>query len=193
MRELVYYVALSLDGRIAGPDDDFSAFPIEGDHIELIARDYRDTLPGVWLERAGLTADRSRFDTVLMGWSTYAAGLSHGIDDPYPHLRQYVFSRRPRELPDGITQIVDDAVPTVRRLKAEDDSGIWLCGGGLLATALLPEIDRLILKINPVVLGDGPALFRGGDYDPRTFALEDSTRFRSGVVINEYVRRSTER
>lgn len=194
MRELVYYVAVSLDGRIAGPDGQFSAFPVEGDHIEMIVRDYRDTLPGAWLESAGLTADRSRFDTVLMGWSTYAAGLAHGVDDPYPHLRQYVLSRRSRDLPDGITLVSADALGTVRRLKAEPDgSGIWLCGGGLLASQLLPEIDRLVLKVNPVVLGDGPAVFHGGGYDPRDFALVASTPYRSGVVVNEYVRRSAER
>lgn len=193
MRELVYYVAVSLDGRIAGPDGEFSAFPVEGDHIEMIVRDYRDTLPGAWLESAGLTADRSRFDTVLMGWNTYAAGLAHGVDDPYPHLRQYVLSSRTRELPDGITLVSGDVVETVRALKAEPQgSAIWLCGGGLLASQLLDEIDRLVLKVNPVVLGDGPAMVHGGGYDPRDFTLVASTPFRSGVVVNEYVRRSGE-
>ena len=46
MRELTYFVAVSLDGRIAGPGDDFSAFPTTGDHLDMIAADYRDTLPG---------------------------------------------------------------------------------------------------------------------------------------------------
>lgn len=193
MRELVYYVAVSLDGRIAGPDGEFSAFPVEGDHIEMIVRDYRDTLPAAWLERAGLAADRSRFDTVLMGWNTYAAGLAHGIDDPYPHLRQYVFSTRSRDVPDGITLVSGDVLETVRALKAEDEgSAIWLCGGGLLASQIVSEIDRLVLKVNPVVLGDGPAMIHGGGYDPRDFTLVASTPYRSGVVVNEYERRSAE-
>jgi hypothetical protein len=45
MRELVYYVATSLDGRIASPDGDFSAFPTEGDHMEMILRDFPETIP----------------------------------------------------------------------------------------------------------------------------------------------------
>jgi hypothetical protein len=34
-------------------------------------------------------------------------------------------------------------------LKAGDDTGIRLCGGGILAAALLEEIDRLVLQVNP--------------------------------------------
>jgi hypothetical protein len=33
MRRIVYDVAVSLDGYIAGKDDDISAFPGEGDHV----------------------------------------------------------------------------------------------------------------------------------------------------------------
>lgn len=187
MRELTYYVAVSLDGRISGPADDFSAFPVEGDHIEMIKRDYRDTLPEVGLRMLGLTADGSRFDTTLMGWNTYAAGFTH-TRDPYPHTRQYVFSRTrtPGDVPDGITLTGEDPVEVVRRLKKEEGTGIWLCGGGLLAGALADEIDRLVLKVNPVVLQDGVPLF-AAPYAPHTFRLERSTPYESGVMINEYV------
>jgi len=58
MRELTYYVAVSLDGRIAGPGDDFSAFPVEGDHIEMIFRDYRDNYQVDVLKQLGyMTAE----------------------------------------------------------------------------------------------------------------------------------------
>jgi dihydrofolate reductase len=36
-----------------------------------------------------------------------------------------------------------------------------LCGGARLAGALYDEIDELVLKVNPVVLGTGTPLFRG--------------------------------
>ncbi|NAS24474.1 dihydrofolate reductase [Herbidospora sp. NEAU-GS84] len=187
MRELTYYVAVSLDGRISGPADDFSAFPVEGDHIEMIKRDYRDTLSDVGLRMLGLTADGSRFDTTLMGWNTYAAGFAH-TRDPYPHTRQYVFSRTrgPADVADGIALTGEDPVEVVRRLKKEEGTGIWLCGGGLLAGALADEIDRMVLKVNPVVLQDGPPLF-AAPYAPRAFRLERSTPYASGVVVNEYV------
>ena len=222
MRKLVYYVAVSLDGQIAAADGDFSAFSAEGDHMEGILRDYTDALPGPALAALGLEADGSRFDTVVMGWNTYAVGLPQ-LPDPYPHLRTFVFSRSHapstgRSTPataedpqtvaseaqvavtaeDPVIVTAEDPVEVVRRLKAEPDgSAIWLCGGGRLAGVLLDEIDELILKVNPIVLGAGiplvdvagttpaPALVPLGAFD-----LVTSTPFASGVLINHYVRSS---
>ncbi len=189
MRELTYYVAVSLDGRIAGPGDDFSAFPVEGDHIDMVVREWRDTLPAPALRAWGLTADHTRFDAVVMGWNTYAAGFPHGVDDPYPHLDQVVVTRARADhaFPSAV-RTTADPVAEVRRLKQQPGVGIWLCGGGLLAAALADEIDRLVLKVNPVVLGQGPTLFDGA-YAPRSFERAAVTAYDSGVVVTEYVRR----
>lgn len=188
MRELTYYVATSLDGLIAGPDGDFSAFPVEGDHVDMICREYVDTLPDVALEALGLTARGERFDTTLMGWRTYAAGLA-ATRSPYPHTRQLVFSRSrsAADVPDDVRLTAEPPVDVVRALKAEPGTGIWLCGGGELAGRLAAEIDRLVLKVNPIVLGRGIALFADPVATP-AFRLERSTPYRSGVVVNEYVR-----
>ena len=189
MRELVYFVAVSLDGYIAAPDHTFAAFPQQGDHIDWIFEEYRDTLPTVGLQAVGLHADNSRFDTVLMGWNTYAAGFAAGVTDPYQHLRQYVFSRT-QDKADGEIVLTDrDPVAVARELKAEPDgTAIWLCGGGRLAATLRDEIDRLVLKVNPLLLGSGIPMFADRGYDPRTLTRVASRPFESGVVVNEYVR-----
>lgn len=189
MRELVYFVAVSLDGRIAAPDDTFADFPQQGDHIDAILRDWTDTVPAIGLRALGLEADNARFDTVLMGWNTYAAGLG-ATDDPYPHLEQIVFSRSHSDddVPAGIRVTADDPVDVVRDLRSRPGGDVWLCGGGLIAARLLGEIDRMVLKVNPVVLGAGKALFEGGGYDPHAFELVESTRYESGVVIGDYRR-----
>ncbi len=189
MRELVYFVAVGLDGFIAAPDDTFDDFPQQGDHIDWIFREYPDTLPTAGLRALGMEPSTRRFDTVLMGWNTYAAGFPHGVTDPYQHLRQYVFSRT-HDKADGDIVLTDrDPVEVVRELKAEPaGTGIWLCGGGRLAATLVGEIDRLVLKVNPVLLGAGIPVFAGGRYDPRTFARVASRPFDSGVVVNEYAR-----
>ena len=186
MRDLVYYVAVSLDGYIAAPDHSFDAFPVTGDHMDTILRDYTDALPAPALAALGLTPPLSRFDTVLMGWNTYAVGLAQGLENPYPHLRQYVFSRTRAAAP-GITSSAADPAAVVRALKAEPDGAhIWLCGGGHLASALAAEIDRMVLKVNPVMFGAGIPLFAGRGYSPRNAELTASERFQSGIVINDY-------
>jgi dihydrofolate reductase len=189
VRELVYFVAVSLDGFIAAPDHTFDDFPQQGDHLDWIFREYPDTLPTVGLRALGIEPSTRRFDTVLMGWNTYAAGFPHGVTDPYQHLRQYVFSRTHDEADGDIALTDRDPVEVVRELKAEPaGTGIWLCGGGRLAAALAGEIDRLVLKVNPVLLGAGIPVLGGGRYEPRTFARVASHPFDSGVVVNEYVR-----
>ena len=190
MRKLVYYVAVSLDGRIAAPDGSFDAFPTEGDHMAALIRDWSDTIPGHVRDALGLPPPNGcRFDSVIMGWNTYAIGLAEGIDSPYPHLRQFVVSARRPVLPDAIELISDDPISAIRLLKSEPgDRDIWLCGGGRLAATIASEIDQLVVKVNPILLGDGVPLF-DGSYQPLSFELASSTRYDSGVLVNEYERK----
>lgn len=185
MRELVYYVAVSLDGYIADPEGGFGAFLVEGDHAPVVFEEYADALPVHALTALGIEPPRTRFDTVIMGWNTLTPALDIGVASPYPHLRQIVASRHPREVDPGIT-VTADPLAIVRELKQEDGLDIWLCGGGELAGTLLPEIDRLVLKRNPFVFGSGIPLFGNAPYDPRRFSPTGSRRFQSGVVVEEY-------
>ncbi|WP_299052194.1 dihydrofolate reductase family protein [uncultured Nocardioides sp.] len=187
MRDLVYYVAVSLDGLIADDEGGYDAFLVEGDHAAVVLTEYADALPGHVLGALGLTAPGTRFDTVVMGWETLQPALRAGIASPYPHLRQYVASRHPRPVAADVT-LTADPVTTVRDLKCEDGLDVWLCGGGRLAGSLLAEVDRLVLKRNPVVLGSGVPLFAGVASAAHPFSLTDVRRFDSGVVVEEYCR-----
>lgn len=120
-----------------------------------------------------------------MGWNTLTPALDIGIASPYPHLHQYVASRRPREVDAAVT-LTRDPLATARDLKQQDGLDIWLCGGGELAGSLLSEIDHLVLKRNPVVFGSGVPLFGTVSYLPHSFALNGTRSFQSGVVIEEY-------
>lgn len=187
MRELIYYVAVSTDGFIAAPDGSFDAFPLEGDHMNTILTEYADALPAHVLAALGVEAPRSRFDTIIQGWNSYAVAHSVGINRPYAHLREFVATRT-RTTTDPAVTFTRDALATVRELKQEEGLSIYLCGGGTLAGHLLPEIDRLILKRNPVVLGAGIPLFGGLDVQPFSFQPVKARPFSSGVVIEEYER-----
>lgn len=187
MRELIYYVAVSIDGYIASVNGGFDAFLAEGDHSEVVFGEYADGLPLHVHEALGIQPPRTKFDTVLMGWNTLTPALDAGIASPYPHLSQFVATRQPRQVDPAIT-LMPDPVATTRALKQQDGLGIWLCGGGELAGALLPEIDRLVLKRHPVVLGSGIPLFGSAPSRTRPFTHQRSREFLSGVTIEEYTK-----
>lgn len=186
MRRLIYYVAVSIDGYIANPTGGFDAFLVEGDHASVVFGDYADALPAHAHAALGIEPPRTRFDTVIMGWNTLTPALDVGITSPYPHLRQIVASRHPRDVDPAIV-LTDDPLATVRSLKREDGLDVWLCGGGEFAGTLLSEIDRLIIKRNPVVFGSGISMFGDAPYEPSAFSLTETRSFESGVVIEEYV------
>ena len=187
MRKLTYYVATTIDGYIADPEGRFDMFPMVGDHMDAIQKEYTDTLPAPALQALGLVADRSRFDAVVMGWRTYEVGLAQGVVNPYPHLTQVVFSKTRESRHPDVTVTADEPVATVRRLKAQPGSGIWLCGGGALAATLAEEIDELMLKVNPIVLGDGIRLFSRSS-SPAPWRLRSVRTFESGVTFMSYRR-----
>jgi dihydrofolate reductase len=185
MRKLIYYVAVSIDGYIADPSGGFDAFLAEGDHAAVVFGEYGDALPAHAHAALGITPPKTRFDTVIMGWRTLTPALDLGISSPYPHLLQIVVSRHARDV-DPTMIVTDDPIATVRELKQQEGLDIWLCGGGELAGSLLPEIDHLVLKRNPVVFGSGIPIFGKVPYEPRAFALTRTRSFDSGVVIEEY-------
>lgn len=182
-RTLTYYVAATLDGFIASPTNEFDQFLMEGDHMAALVGEFADTVPTHVHDLVGIRPTGERFDTVLMGWNTYAVGLQEGVNSPYRHLRQVVFSRQPREMPDEIDLMRHDPAGAVRALKAEEGSGIWLCGGGHLAATLYDEIDELLLKVNPVTFGTGIPLFGTGTYAPRQWERLSVRPFFSGVTF----------
>ncbi|GAA3664964.1 dihydrofolate reductase family protein [Lentzea roselyniae] len=186
MRKLVYYVAVTLDGFIAAEDGTFDGFIFEGDHMAGINAEYPDTLPTQFREALGLLdAPNPNFDTVLMGRNTYQ--VPGGLASPYAHLRQFVVTSQELDTPDDVELIRENVAGRVQELKEEDGLDIWLCGGGKLAAELLPLIDKLLLKIHPVVFGRGIPLF-DGKADITRFKRTDARLFESGVSFMTYER-----
>lgn len=191
VRKLVYYVACSVDGFIARPDGSFDWSLPHGEHFaDLIAR-YPETFPGHLRGVLGITGANQAFDAILMGRATYEVGLAIGVTNPYPQLRQYLFSRTLERSPDPSIELVrTDPAARVRALKEEPGKDIWLCGGSQLARAVLPEIDELILKVNPVLIGSGIPLVANGTEDgaptDTALTLVDLQRYANGFVLMHY-------
>lgn len=143
MRKLVLYIAVSLDGFIAG----------EGERLD-------------WLDRVEGQGDNgyevfySGVDTLLMGRKTYDWIMANA-EFPYSGKECYVFSHTPKENTKDVTFVSEDPAEFVARLKEQSGKKIWLVGGGGLLKPLLAKnlVDELILTIAPVVLGKGIPLF----------------------------------
>ncbi|QNA93062.1 MULTISPECIES: dihydrofolate reductase family protein [unclassified Microbacterium] len=189
MRELTYYIGVSLDGFIAGPADEVDFYPVTPAFAETLGTELADVQPTfARAGRGGADAPVTRFDTVVMGRRTYEPALQVGVTDPYAHLRTVVFSSSLPDSRDGNVEIVrTDPVERVRELKAEAGLGIYLAGGAQLAGALIDEIDRLIVKKYPVIVGEGIPMARFA-FAPVLFELEEARPFDNGCVVLTYRR-----
>ena len=177
MRKLIYHVATSLDNFIAYPDGTTDAFLPAGSYI-------MDFLASI-----------KTYGAVLMGRRTYEYGFQYGLQkgqpayaDINPELTNYVFSNTMTfEQTDRVQLVQGDGIDFVRQLKAEAGKPIWLCGGGELAGRLLDAqlIDQLIIKLNPVVLGEGIRLFEANK-TKATLRLTDSKTYENGLIRLSY-------
>lgn len=186
MRKLKYYIASTVDGFIAREDGSFDCFPMSGEHFADLFEFFPETFPAHVQKALGILPENKQFDTVLMGRKTYEVGLNVGLTNPYPTLKQYVFSRSMKASPDRNIELVsENAVGFVRELKQETGKDIWLCGGGDLAATIFSEIDEMIVKLNPVVIGAGIPLFARG-IGPTNLELTDRKIYSNGFMLLHY-------
>ena len=171
MRKLKYHVAITLDGFIAHQDRTADGFVPEGEHVT----DYMNSL-------------KEDYDIVIMGRRTYEFGFQFGVTNPYPWMKQYVFSGSMEKSPDSNVELVsENIVDFVRELKAGTGKAIYLCGGAELAAMLLSEelIDEIIVKLNPVLFGSGLPLF-SGITEQTDLEMIASKVYDSGVALLQY-------
>jgi dihydrofolate reductase len=185
-RGLVYYVACTVDGFIAREDGSSDWALFQGEHFTDLMERVPETFPVHLRRTLGIPENTRRFDTVLMGRTTYQVGLHAGITSPYEPLRQFVVSRTLPKFADSAVHVYRGApIDLVRHLKAKWGKDIWLCGGARLAASVFTEIDELILKINPVVIGAGIPLF-DGIAGTRATVLTEHTVYPNGFVLARY-------
>jgi dihydrofolate reductase len=168
MRRVLYHVAVSLDGYIAGPRGE----------LDWIVPDPAVDLAKVY----------ESVDTVLLGRRTYELTRQPGAP-PWPQGWQiYVFSRTltPEEHP-CVTVVRADAGLRVAALRAAPGREIWLFGGGSLFRSLLEakQVDLVEVMVMPVLLGGGIPLLEAGAPLTR-LALDHVQRYPSGLLGLRY-------
>jgi dihydrofolate reductase len=170
MRQVILYIAASLDNYIARPD---------GRVDWLSSPDY--LLPD---EDYGYHEFYAAIDTTLMGNNTYRFILEQAVPFPYPDKTNYVFSRSAKNRDTEFVRFIyQDPAGLVRQLKRQTGEDIWLVGGGQINTLLLNNdlIDKMILTLFPLTLGDGIPLFHG-NYKEVKFSTGESKSYQNGIV-----------
>lgn len=171
-RQLILYIATSLDGYIAQPNDDLGFLSV----VEKAGEDY------------GYSAFTATVDTIIMGRKTYDWVTAR---TEFPHLDKtaYIITRMPRASI-GNTHFYTGSLPDlVQVLKAQPGKHIFCDGGAEVANALLMHqlIDELIISVVPVLVGSGIKLFQDGR-PVQPFTLVSTKTFDTGLVQLHYRR-----
>lgn len=173
-RKVLLYIACSVDGFIAGENDDLSF--LNPMHVD--DEDY------------GYKEFTAKIDTVLWGRKTY--DVVKAFDGPFFHTgrKVYVFSRTPQAPDENVEYVSEDVKTFVQKLKQEDGKHIYCDGGAGLVKALMEHdlIDEYIISTIPSLLGKGTRLFEEG-LDSREIELLSSKAYPSGLVQNHYRRK----
>ncbi len=180
MRNIILSLAMSLDGKIEGPNREYDWIPIDPES----------------------GAEMNRFakgiDTVLYGRVSYELFGNYKPDsessreeqefyEAVDRMKKYVFSSAKTVFEGAPKVISSDIKARVNALKAAPGKDIWLFGGAKLITTLmnLNLIDRIELAIVPMVLGEGNPAFK--DLLSRhPLRLLSTKQHQNGIVMLSY-------
>jgi dihydrofolate reductase len=192
LRKLSHFIAASIDGFIGAPggEADFFTELVADDYLDYLKEECADTLPTPVRRALGVhDVPNSRYDTVIQGRASYDLALKADITSPYAHLREFVVSSSIQESPDPNVRILSgDVAAAVRELKKEEGLDIYLCGGAHLAGQLIGEVDELVIKTYPLVLGSGMPMF-AAPFRASAFSLDSVRSFGNDVVVRQYSRK----
>ena len=185
MRKLKLHVDISVDGCIAGPNNEM------------------DWIDFTWNEKLMEYEDRLHepVDTILLGrkmtdeFVSYWSNVMNKLEDP-----DYAFAKKMIETPKIVftktlnksewpnTEIVTgDLKDEITKLKNQDGGDIIVYGGASFDSSLIKEnlIDEYYLFINPVAIGNGKTIFKDL-IEIRKLSLVESITFDSGTVLLHY-------
>lgn len=146
MAKILGYIAASLDGFIAAPNDSLD-WLFKYDGMDLGEHDYALFLKQV--------------RTVVMGRGTYDFLARDPAPWAYGDQRVIVVTSRPIEDPKGPLETRSDVDALIAELRALEDGDVWMLGGGELQMAFMERgaLDEIEIYVIPEMLGSGQPLF----------------------------------
>lgn len=179
MRTLSIYIATSLDGYIAKPNDDLSFLTL----VEKEGEDY------------GYKEFTAGIDIIILGRKTYdyvikAIGTSH-YDNGEKDV--YVITRTSRPGIGRTTFYTRNLVELVLQLKSQKGKKIYCDGGAEIINQLLKNdlVDEFVISVIPVLLGNGTRLFKDGRPEQQ-LELTGVKTFSTGLTQLHYKRKKQE-
>jgi dihydrofolate reductase len=185
IRKLRLHVQMSIDGCIAGPNNEMDWMGGLLDD-ELIKYEYKLHEP---------------VDTILLGrkmtdvFISYWSNVMNKPDDPW-----YAVAKKMIETPKVVftktlnkskwinTDIATgDLIEEVSKIKSQNGRDIIVYGGASFDSSLIKEklIDEFYLFVNPIVMGSGKTIFRDLK-EIQKLTLIDSKVFDCGLVLLHY-------
>jgi len=176
MRTLSLFIAASLDGYIAKPNDDLSFLKL----VEKEGEDY------------GYAAFTAGIDTIILGRKTYdwvlrEIGASHYDNG---ERKVYVITRTEKPSTGKTIFYTGGLTELVQNLKNEKGKGIYCDGGAEIVNELLKSdlIDEFIISVIPILLGNGTRLFQDGRPEQQ-LELVNTKTFDTGLTQLHYRRK----
>ncbi len=172
-RKVILYIAMSLDGYIAKPDDDLG-------FLSIVAQEGEDY---------GYAAFVNSVDTVIMGSRTYKWVMQQVQEFPHADKDSYIITRTAKDSIGKTKFYTGELKELVQRLKSKSGKDIFCDGGAEIVNELLKDdlIDEFIISVIPVLLGNGIRLFKAGRPE-QNLALVSTKQFDKGLIQLHYRR-----
>lgn len=175
MRKVCLFIAMSLDGYIAKPNDDLSFLQL----VEQAGEDY------------GYADFTSKIDTLIIGRKTYDVVVRTLGAEFYDNGQRdvYVMTRQAKNSTGRVTFYSQPITSLIADLRTKEGLDIYCDGGAEVITHLLEQhlVDEMTISIIPTTLGEGVRLFKER-IPEQIWTLVGCKSFEKGLVQITYTK-----
>lgn len=185
MGKTILYIAISLDGYIAGPNEDLSWLNTDDENKDSISTNAENDNPYEW------KAFFASVGAIIIGRNTYDLEMRNGWAELHA-VPKFILTSKPKDAKakedDFFTH--EDIEDVLKQAKQITNKNIWVEGGARVAQQFIERdlLDEMILFMAPVLLGGGIQLF-GGLNAYKNYNLRNIRRYGGRMAQLEYTRK----
>ena len=189
MRKVIGAAFVSLDGVMQAPggptEDPTGGFEHGGWLFDYFDEEVGEQVDALFGEDFDLLLGRRTYD-IFAGYWPYAEGQNKPLGERFDRAAKYVVTRGHQPLPWRNSHRLPD-LEALAEVKKSEGPDLVIQGSSVLYPQLLAAglLDRLVLMIFPLVLGNGKRLFGDGT-PPRSMRMVEHKVTRGGNIIATY-------